>query len=243
MSTAWALAPTEAERAVIALAVQNAVQTTMADAVAPQIGRARRGKAGRGGSEAGAIARLAFDHWTSRPTPGAVGDAQLHIHCPTMNLVLTPDGRVGGLDLQRLQGRVHELGAIFQAHLARNLRRAGIAVALDPKHGSARITAIPEDVRAAFAKRTVIGTAAAYAQAEKLGLDWNELDEPARVAMLKQGVQGDPRAAKRDDLGDRVSWQAEAAALGYKHSSVLDKKKKTAEHSTGGNCRDYSITS
>ena len=91
-----------------------------------------------------------------------------------------------------------------------------------PKHGSARITAIPEDVRAAFAKRTVIGTAAAYAQAEKLGLDWNELDEPARVAMLKQGVQGDPRAAKRDDLGDRVSWQAEAAALGYKHSSVLD---------------------
>ena len=139
-----------------------------------------------------------------------------------MNLVLTPDGRVGGLDLQRLQGRVHELGAIFQAHLAQNLRRARIAVALDPKHGSARITAIPEDVRAAFAKRTVIGTAAAYAQAEKLGLDWNELDEPARVAMLKQGVQGDPRAAKRDDLGDRVSWQAEAAALGYKHSSVLD---------------------
>ncbi|KQP40336.1 MobF family relaxase [Methylobacterium sp. Leaf106] len=222
VSIAWALAPTEAERAVIALAVQNAVQTTMADAVAPQIGRARRGKAGRGGSEAGAIAWLAFDHWTSRPTPGAVGDAQLHIHCPTMNLVLTPDGRVGGLDLQRLQGRVHELGAIFQAHLAQNLRRAGIAVALDPKHGSARITAIPEDVRAAFAKRTVIGTAAAYAQAEKLGLDWNELDEPARVAMLKQGVQGDPRAAKRDDLGDRVSWQAEAAALGYKHSSVLD---------------------
>ena len=38
VSTAWALAPTEAERAVIALAVQDAVQTTMADAVVPQIG-------------------------------------------------------------------------------------------------------------------------------------------------------------------------------------------------------------
>ena len=221
VSIAWALAPTPGEAAVIALALQEAVHATMVEAVAPQIGRARRGKAGRGGSEAGEIAWLAFDHWTSRPTPGSAGDAQLHVHCPVLNVVRTADGRVGGLDLQRLRGRVHELGAIFQANLARNLRRAGIAIALDPKHGCARIAAIPEEVRAAFAKRTAIGTAAAYAQAEKLGLDWDELDERARVALLKQGVQGDPRAAKRDDLGDRASWQAEAAALVYRHPGVL----------------------
>lgn len=221
VSIAWALALTPEEAAVIALAVQEAVQATVVYGVVPQIGRARKGKAGRGGSEAGEIAWLAFDHWTSRPTPGAPGDAQLHVHCPVLNVVQTADGRVGGLDLQRLRGRVHELGAIFQANLAQNLRRAGIAVALDPKHGCARITAIPEDVRAAFAKRTAIGTAAAYAQAEKLGLDWAELDARARVALLKQGVQGDPRAAKRDDLGDRASWRAEAAALGYAHPGVL----------------------
>jgi len=221
VSIAWALAPTPEEAAVIALALAEAVHATMADAVAPQIGRARRGKAGAGGSEAGAIAWIAFDHWTSRPTPGAAGDAQLHIHCPILNVVRTADGRIGGLDLQRLKGRVHELGAIFQANLARNLRRAGIAVALDPQHGCARITAIPEDVRAAFAKRTAVGTAAAYAQAGKLGLDWDELEERSRIALLKQAVQGDPRGAKQDDLGDRTSWRAEAAGLGYKHLSVL----------------------
>ena len=116
---------------------------------------------------------------------------------------------------------MHELGAIYQAYLARNLRRAGIAAVLDPQHGCARITEIPDAVRTAFAKRTLIGTAAAYTRAETLGLDWNELDERARIALLKQGVQGDPRSAKRDDLGDRAAWQAEAMAMGYAHLSVL----------------------
>ena len=226
VSIAWALAPTPEEASVIALALDEASHETMAAAVAPQIGRARRGKAGSGGSEAGLIAWMAFDHWTSRPTPGAAGDAQLHVHCPVLNVVRTADGRVGGLDLQRLAGRVHELGALFQANLARSLRRAGIAVALDPRHGCARITAIPDDVRTAFAKRTAIGTAAAYAQAGKLGLDWDELEERSRIALLKQGVQGDPRGGKRDDLGDRASWTAEAESLGYKHLSVLRTEPK-----------------
>ncbi|MCJ2024467.1 MobF family relaxase [Methylobacterium sp. J-067] len=221
VSIAWALARTPAEAAVIALAIREAVHETMVRMVAPLIGRARRGKAGSAGSETGSIAWIAFDHWTSRPTPGAAGDAQLHVHCPVLNVVRTTDGHVGGLDLQRLNGRVHELGAIFQANLARNLRRAGIAVALDPTLGCARITAIPDAVRSAFAKRTVIGTAAAYAQAGELGLDWDDLEERSRIALLKQGVQGDPRAAKRDDLGDRASWQAEAASLGYRHLGVL----------------------
>ena len=229
VSIAWALAPTEAERAVIALAHRDAVEATMTQAVAPLIGRARRGKAGCGGSEAGATAWLAFDHWTSRPTPGEPehsglqthGDPQIHTHNTVLSVVLTPDGRVGSLDLQRMRGRVHELGAIYQAYLARNLRRAGIAAVLDPQHGCARITEIPDAVRTAFAKRTLIGTAAAYTRAETLGLDWNELDERARIALLKQGVQGDPRSAKRDDLGDRAAWQAEAMAMGYAHLSVL----------------------
>jgi conjugative relaxase-like TrwC/TraI family protein len=230
VSIAWALAPTEAERAIIALAHREAVEATMAGAVAPLIGRARRGKAGRGGAELGAIAWLAFDHWTSRPTTLGTddgsealtrGDPQIHTHCPVLHVVRTPDGRVGSLDLQRLRGRVHELGAIYQAYLARNLRRAGIAMALDPAHDCARIAAIPEAIRGAFAKRTVIGTAAAYEWARERGLDWDDLDAPTRIGLLKQGVQGDPRAAKRDDLGDRAAWQAEAAALGYAHPGVL----------------------
>lgn len=226
VSIAWALAPTPEEASVIALALEQASHETMAFAVTPQIGRARRGKAGSGGSEAGSIAWISFDHWTSRPTPGNAGDAQLHIHCPILNIVRTADGHVGGLDLQRLKGRVHELGAVFQANLARNLRRAGIAVAFDPQHGCARIPAIPDDVRSSFAKRTTIGTAAAYAHADKLGLDWDELDERSRITLLKQAVQGDPRGAKRDDLGDRASWQAEAASLGYRHLSVLGTEPK-----------------
>ena len=239
VSLAWAFAPTEAERALIAQAHKDAVDAAMRH-VESELGRARKGKAGREGFEPGRIGWIRFDHYASRPTVEVprrdaatgeaytelvtlkvAGDPQLHTHVAVPNAVLTESGRVGGLDLQRLEGRVHEWGALYQAHLATNLRRHGVDVALDAGTGAARITAIPEPVRAAFSKRTMNGTDAARAYAAGVGLDWDSLDAERRIGLAKRGIQGDPRQAKQDDLSDWAAWRRAAAALGWRHESVL----------------------
>jgi hypothetical protein len=239
VSLAWAFAPTEAERNIIAQAHKDAVNSALAY-VQAELGRARKGKAGRDGYEAGQIGWISFDHYASRPTveftrtdrlTGAAytelvtlkvaGDPQLHTHVAIPNVVLTEGGRVGALDMQRLKGRVHEFGAYYQAHLATNLRRHGVEVVLDEATGAARLTAIPERVRDAYSKRTRNGTDAARAYARTLGLDWDALDDARKIGLAKRGVQGDPRQAKQDDLGDFVAWRAQAAALGWSHRSVL----------------------
>ncbi|HUN38914.1 MAG TPA: MobF family relaxase [Acetobacteraceae bacterium] len=239
VSLAWAFAPTAAERAIIAQAHHDAVDAAMRH-VESEIGRARKGKAGREGFEPGRIGWVRFDHYASRPTVEVprrdaatgeaytelvtlkvAGDPQLHTHVAVPNAVLTESGRVGGLDLQRLEGRVHEWGALYQAHLATNLRRHGIDVALDAATGAARITAVPDSVRAAFSKRTMSGTESARAYAAGLGLDWDSLDAERRIGLAKRGVQGDPRQAKQDDLSDWAAWRREATALGWRHESVL----------------------
>lgn len=240
VSLAWAFAPTEAERNLIATAHRDAVDVAMGH-VEREIGRARKGKAGRDGFEPGRIGWLRFDHYASRPTVEVprqdaatgeaytelvtlkrAGDPQLHTHVAVPNVVLIDSGRVGGLDLQRLEGRVHEWGALYQAHLASNLRRAGIAVTLDTATGAARIAAIPEPVRTAFSRRTVGGTEAARDYAAGLGLDWDSLDAERRIGLAKRGIQGDPRQAKQDDLSDWAAWRQQARALGWRHRSVLE---------------------
>jgi hypothetical protein len=239
VSLAWAFAPTEAERNIIAQAHRDAVSSALLY-VEAEIGQARKGKAGQDGAEAGQIGWVRFDHYASRPTVEVprvdrasgeaytelvtlkvAGDPQLHTHVAIPNVVLTEGGRVGGLDLQRLEGRVKEFGAYYQAHLATNLRRHGVAVALDPATGAARLTAIPEPVRAAFSKRTQQGTEAARAYARSLGLDWDSLDAERKIGLAKQGVQGDPRQVKQDDLSDWASWHGQAEGLDWQPASVL----------------------
>jgi hypothetical protein len=239
VSLAWALAPTEAERNIIAQAHKDAVLSALRY-VEAEVGHARKGKGGRDGYDAGRIGWISFDHYASRPTVEVAridpatgqaftelvtfevaGDPQLHQHVAIPNVVLTADGRVGALDLQRLKGRVHEFGALYQAHLATNLRKHGVEVVLDEPTGAARLTAIPDQVRDAFSKRTRNGTDAARAYAKAAGLDWDELDDTRKIGLAKQGVQGDPRQVKQDDLGDWASWHRQAAELGWNPRSVL----------------------
>ncbi|MBW4025707.1 MAG: relaxase domain-containing protein, partial [Proteobacteria bacterium] len=239
VSLAWAFAPTEAERNIIAQAHRDAVSSALLY-VEAEIGQARRGKAGQDGAEPGQIGWVRFDHYASRPTVEVprvdrasgeaytelvtlkvAGDPQLHTHVAIPNVVLTEGGRVGGLDLQRLEGRIKEFGAYYQAHLATNLRCHGVEVALDPATGAARVTAIPEPVRAAFSKRTQQGTEAARAYARSLGLDWDSLDAERKIGLAKQGVQGDPRQVKQDDLSDWASWRRQADSLDWQPASVL----------------------
>lgn len=236
LSLAFALAATEAERAVYAQVHRRALAETMRQ-IERLLGRARRGKAGRNGADAGHIAWFAFDHYTARPSeadegttppvvtrvfqPSVTGDPNLHTHVIVTNLVLTDERHAGGLDLNALDGRVKELGALYQAILARELRAAGVAVELDPNTKMAQLTAVPQTLCDGFSKRTRKGERAARALAQERDLDWDQLHPAERVRMMKQAVQ-DPRGAKADDLGDRASWLAEAAALGWEPHSLIE---------------------
>jgi len=241
VSLAWAFAPTQAERAIIMQAHKGAVRAALSY-VEAEIGRARKGKAGRGGYDPGQIGWISFDHYASRPTVEAArvdpktgeaytelvtlkvaGDPQLHTHVAIPNVVLTASGRVGGLDLQRLEGRVHEFGAYYQAELATRLRRQGVEMVLDPETGAARVAAIPKPVLEAFSKRTMNGADAARAYAKDLGLDWGSLDPARKIGLAKRGVQGDPRQVKQDDMSDWTAWRSQAQALGWRHESVLNR--------------------
>lgn len=254
VSLAWAFAPTEAERATILQAHRDAVDASLRY-VARDIGVARRGDGGKGGSEAGHIAWINFEHFTARPTaevkradpatgeittelhtlrptrdPSGAGDPQLHTHCAVPNLVLTEGGHLGALDLNATRTRVHEFGAFYQAQIAANLRRVGVAVELEQRTGMARLSAIPEAVCEAFSKRTRDGTEAAREEAARRGLDWDSMTPEAQVVFLKGGTKA-ARKSKADDLSDFAAWRGQAAALGWEHRGVVMPQSQTAKPS------------
>jgi hypothetical protein len=242
LSIAWAFAPTKAERAMLHQAHRDAIDNVMA-AIEQEIGRASIGDAAKRGYEAGSIGWVSFDHYAARPTVEVVhedeqgqpvtelhtltgtqgrapGDMQMHTHVAVFNIVETPSGRVGSINLALLEGRIHEWGALYQAYLANHLRAHGVVVELDARTEMARLSAVPESVVTQFSKRTMGGTEAARAYARSLGLDWETLSSARKIALLKAGVQN-PREAKSDDVSDLAAWRATALRLGYQHRSVL----------------------
>ncbi len=208
-----------------------------------EIGRASIGDAAKRGYEVGSIGWVSFDHYAARPTVEIVredaqgqpvtelltltgtqgrapGDMQMHPHVAVFNIVETPSGRVGSINLALLEGRIHEWGALYQAYLANHLRVHGVVVEIDARTEMAKLSAVPDSVVAQFSKRTMGGTAAARAYARSLGLDWETLTPDRKIALLKAGVQN-PREAKSDDVSDLAAWRATALRLGYEHRSVL----------------------
>ena len=248
VSLAWAMAPTEAERNLIASAHKEAVASAMRH-VESEIGRARKGKAGRDGYDAGCLAWISFDHYTSRPTVEiarsdpvtgepytelvtmkVAGRPQLHTHVCVPAVVLTAQdcagssdlGRVGSPDFRRRKGRVHEYGHVYQALLRRKFATLGIDVALDMATGAARITAIPEDVRAAFSKRTRNGTAAARAYARDCGLDWDSLDDARKVGLgQREASRATHGKLSRTTLPIGLPGDVKLPSLGGNHKASL----------------------
>ncbi|MDD2795772.1 MobF family relaxase, partial [Acidocella sp.] len=201
LSIAWAFAPTKAEQAMLHQAHRDAIDNVMA-VIEQEIGRASIGDAAKRGYEAGSIGWVSFDHYAARPTVEIVredehgepvtelhtltgtqgrapGDMQMHTHVAVFNIVETPSGRVGSINLALLEGRIHEWGALYQAYLANHLRAHGVVVELDARTEMAKLSAVPETVVAQFSKRTMGGTEAARAYAKSQGLDWETLT-PAR---------------------------------------------------------------
>ncbi|MCB8878524.1 MobF family relaxase [Acidisoma silvae] len=253
LSIAWAFAPTHAERAMLHQAHTDAIESVM-KTLETEIGRARKGAQGKDGYEPGSIGWVSFQHYAARPTVAVVtqdaagqaatelhsltgtagrvpGDMQIHTHVAVFNVVETKSGRVGGLDLAQLEGRIHEFGAVYQAFLAENLRRHGVEIAHD-QNDMARLVSVPEGVIAHFSKRTTGGTDAARQYAQSVGLDWDAMDAEHKIRLLKSGVQ-DPRGAKADDVSDLAAWRRSAADLGYQHRSVLRPDAPRQEQTRG----------
>jgi hypothetical protein len=234
VSLAVAFAPTEAEQAALIGAHEQAVDAAMRY-VAQEIGWARRGKGGCLGAETGEVGWVRFLHFTSRPTllvqdgpDGATyptdiavpSDPQLHSHNAIFNAVVTASGHVGSLDSQRIQGRVHEFGAYYQAQLAERLRALGVDVGYDQGEQAVAIRSIPQSVCDAFSNRHREVARKAKDFARTMGLSWDEISAERKSGLMQAAAVRD-RQAKNDGMTDRETWEETAARLGWRHRSVL----------------------
>ena len=199
------------------------------------LGWARKGHGGEEGADQGAVGWISFRHHTARPTlsiqdgrHGATylceapvpGDPHMHIHNFLMNVVVTPDGRVGSLDTKQLtEARAKEFGYYFQAVLGDELRRIGARVAYDETEQAVVLLAIPAAVNAAFSKRDRQIFEHAKGFAERQGLLWAELSAEQKMTIVAEASA----ATRLDKLkaDERRLWREQAAALGWSHDTVL----------------------
>ncbi len=240
LSIGVALAP-GAERAILLNAHQAAAGRTM-DELDRLIGHVRRGDGGRFELPA-STCWASLTHFTARPTYAeslagsgrlAAGDPHVHEQVLLLTAALADDGRPGKIDTGALQHHVKTLGATYQMLLAGELRRAGVAVSLHPDQDCARLDKVPEELVRLFSKRTMQGAEKARVYAVRQGLDLDAAEWPLSTALLKGAVQGDPRAPRRDDVGDLASWYAQAAAIGSRlpHLVSFDTASSTKHRET-----------
>ena len=228
-------AATPAESAAYWNAVDRAADRAMRY-VAQELGWARKGRGGEDGADPGAVGWVSFRHSTARPTvllqdgrggetyladAPVAGDPHMHVHNFLFNVVATPDGRIGSLDTKGLtEMRVKEFGAYFQAVLADELRRLGVATEYDANEQAVVMSAIPEVVSKSFSKgrAQVVDKAKRFAQTQ--GLVWDDLSADAKMDILRDaGAEGRLGKMKADE---KRLWQEQAKALGWKHTTALE---------------------
>jgi len=234
-------AETPAEAALIWHAIDRANDATMRY-VAREIGWARKGAGGEEGADPGAVGWVSFRHHNARPTmqvqdgPNGTtyladlpvpGDPHAHIHNGFFNLVVTDDGRIGSLDTQRLQDRVHEFGAYFQARLGDELRRLGIRTAYDAREEAVMLPAIPQAAVDAFSKGRRQTERNAKRFAKEQGLDWDDISAERKFGLLSAAAVVE-RKSKQDGRTDREIWRDQARAMDWYHRTVLEKASTPA---------------
>lgn len=227
-------AETDAERAAIWHAMQVANDETMRY-VARELGLARRGRGGKDGAEEGHVAWVTYRHTTARPTVEALdpesnqtylidtptgGDPHAHFHNTMFNMVVTDDGHVGSLDTKQLRSRVHEFGAYFQAILAQELRKIGIAQTYDANEQATVVSAVPQEISDFFSKgrRNVLKAAQSYASEQ--GLEWETLSIERKQKMLSMAGLA-ARLGKDLDADDHDIWKRQAKELGWVDQSLM----------------------
>ena len=244
-SIARAFAPTEEERAALDKIHTDAVHKTMAY-IETQIGLATKGRSGRHGEDPGHITYVEYLHQIARPTVAIprlengvgtteiipikgdriAGDMDTHSHIVTPNIVLTDHGRVAAIPLQKLKGRIHEFGAIYQGFLSTGLQARGSKVEIEKETWMLRLSSVPKSICDVFSKRTRgAGELRAKEYAAKADLDWNTMTADQKSSFLKHGV-GATRLSKIPS--DTESWTKQAKEEGYKHQSVFNQSRGQA---------------
>ena len=230
VSVAWAFAE-GAEQAQILNAHIEASREAMAS-IAERIGQAREGRGGMGGSERGDVAWVEFTHHTARrvqvvsvegetkvvTAAGESADPALHTHFLVPNAVFTESGRVGSLDTKGLEGFIFEADALYHARLGTKLRDAGFAVELEQKTGSARMSAVPDDVAMLFSKRSAAGEVLARQAAETGGEHWESLTAAQQTSRIEIATQSWEQLEKggKDEKADFEGWRRQAKdSLGW----------------------------
>ena len=235
VSLAAEFAQSPAEAAAVREAIRRANDDTMGY-VAREIGWARKGEGGKDGADPGEVAWASFFHHTARPTlqvkdgqSGVTylaevplsGDPQDHIHNSMFNMVATESGRVGSLDTKRLQNRVHEFGAYFQARLAMRLREMGVRTEYDAKEEAFVLPAIPQAAVDLFSKGRKQTEQNAKAFAKSQGLDWAGLTAERKFGILSAAAVAE-RRSKNDGSTEKQGWHDQADGIGWKHTTVLE---------------------
>jgi conjugative relaxase-like TrwC/TraI family protein len=224
VSVAWAFAQ-GAEQAQILNAHIEASREAMAY-IAERIGQAREGRGGLGGSERGDVAWVEFTHHTARrvqvvsvqgetkivTAAGESADPAIHTHFLVPNAVFTESGRVGSLDTKGLEGFIFEADALYHARLGTKLREAGFVVELEEKTGSARMSAVPDDVAILFSKRSAAGEVLARQAAETGGEHWDSLTAAQQTSRIEIATQSWEQLEKggKDEKADFEGWRRQA---------------------------------
>lgn len=106
---------------------------------------------GKGGAErdTAKLFASAHNHATSR-----AGDPDIHTHVVLANYAERADGKVMSLNARDIFHRQKELGAIYRAEMATQLKNAGLAI---DKHGKdselMRVVGVPKEIEKHFSKR------------------------------------------------------------------------------------------
>ena len=232
-------ASTDAERALIWSAIHKANDKAMAF-IAKEVGVARRGSGKTATLERGEVAWVSFRHYTARPVmkiqdgakgPTAAvevpvpGDPQAHIHNLLLNAVATESGHLGSLDSARITSATSFMfGAYFQAELASELRKLGIAVHVDESGRAIAIDSVPREACELFSKRHSQAEKMGKAYAKRQGLDWNDLSAERKFSILHNANLA-YRSKKYNGSNDREFWLEQAHEIGWYHDTVLTNEK------------------
>lgn len=179
----------------------------------------RRDGAGGFREEQGELFWMRFTHHTTRPAADGSVAPSLHMHHVVPNAVFLPNGRVGAINMQRMHGFVHELGARFNQRLAARAAEVGIETRRHPQTGGAIVAEVPEHVRQAFGQRGQDMRRMAENEARRSGLDFNQMPAAAQRSWIRD-THRRSQGTRRDGVAMRPIWRAKAASLGWLPADV-----------------------
>ena len=116
---------------------------------------------------------------------------------------------------------MHEFGAYGQARLADEMRAIGARIGYDKNGQAVVLLAIPQIASDTFSKSTlqVLRNAKVFAHGQ--GLNWDDLSAEKKTDILSQAGLA-ARLAKHGTKSDRDIWRAQAEAIGWRHTTVMD---------------------